>query len=60
VAEREPYVDDFRVSAPGDRVRWIHLAPRIPPSDVTPEFLQGIAVDVTDFPPGAAALGPGR
>jgi PAS domain S-box-containing protein len=60
VAEREPYVDDFRVRAPGDRIRWLHLAGRVPRGDAGPERLHGIVVDVTDFPPGSAARGQGR
>jgi hypothetical protein len=60
VAEREPYVDDFRIRAPGGRIRWLHLAGRVPPGDARPERLHGIAVDVTDFPPGSAQGGLSR
>jgi PAS domain S-box-containing protein len=51
VAEREPYVDDFRIRADAGEVRWIHLAGRLFPGDGRPDHLQGIAVDVTGLPP---------
>ena len=61
VAEREPYVDDFRIRAHADDVRWIHLAGRFfPAGDGRPDRLQGIAVDVTDLPPVSDARGGGR
>jgi hypothetical protein len=48
-------VDEFRVRAPGDRLRRLRLAGRVLPGDLDPEHLHGIAVDVTYVPPGSAA-----
>jgi PAS domain S-box-containing protein len=50
----EEFIDDFRVQDRDGRIRWVHAAGRTLRARGEPHRVRGIAIDITDTPPGWA------